>query len=401
MKIPLISLVSLSVTSAYCQSVHSSVSKIDDGDEDSIVHIEKTTNNLFALSFDTKPARTYRLLSAASLNTNVWISITNILGSGERQSLTVRPRGASTFFTFEERRNPLFGCEFYVDPNSPPAQWAISHAASEPTNAALMQKIATNATAMWLTGIEPDVSYDVTNRIAAAQLSGTVAIFTLYNIPHRDCGNFSSGGTTGDAYTNWVRKVARAMGEYSGLVILEPDALANLDCNSLSIEAKNERIALIREAVCILKNECEAMVYVDAGHSSWVTAPVMADRLLKAGITNANGFALNVSNFQSDKDTIAYGTALSRLLNDIHFVIDSSRNGLGPYKNTADPQSWCNPPDRALGVPPTYYTKHALVDAYLWIKNPGESDGNCRTNAPPAGTFWPEYALELAKQAQF
>ncbi|WP_443063670.1 glycoside hydrolase family 6 protein [Streptomyces sp. NBC_00663] len=33
--------------------------------------------------------------------------------------------------------------------------------------------------------------------------------------------------------------------------------------------------------------------------------------------------------------------------------------------------SWCNPPGRALGVPPTTSTGHRLLDAYLWIKRPG------------------------------
>ena len=62
------------------------------------------------------------------------------------------------------------------------------------------------------------------------------------------------------------------------------------------------------------------------------------------------------------------------------FVIDTSRNGLGP---TA-PGEWCNPPGRALGDrprPPTRATP--LVDGHLWIKRPGESDGAVQRR--PAG----------------
>ncbi|MFJ4217673.1 glycoside hydrolase family 6 protein, partial [Streptomyces hydrogenans] len=61
-------------------------------------------------------------------------------------------------------------------------------------------------------------------------------------------------------------------------------------------------------------------------------------------------------------------------------------------------EAWCNPPGRSLGVPPTDRTGDALVDAYLWIKRPGDSDGQCR-GGPSAGTWWPEYALGLARRA--
>jgi endoglucanase len=72
-----------------------------------------------------------------------------------------------------------------------------------------------------------------------------------------------------------------------------------------------------------------------------------------------------------------------------HFVIDTSRNGNGPYGN-----EWCNPPGRALGIPPTTDTGEELCDAFLWIKVPGESDGT-GNGGPRAGKFWPEYADEL------
>lgn len=77
-----------------------------------------------------------------------------------------------------------------------------------------------------------------------------------------------------------------------------------------------------------------------------------------------------------------------------HFVINTSRNGLGPWL-ADDPETWCNPPGRALGETPTVETADPLVDAYLWIKRPGESNGACR-GAPEAGMWYPEYALGLA-----
>ena len=44
-------------------------------------------------------------------------------------------------------------------------------------------------------------------------------------------------------------------------------------------------------------------------------------------------------------------------------------------------------------------TADPLVDAYMWIKRPGESDGTCR-GGPEAGEWFQKYALELAGNAE-
>jgi endoglucanase len=122
----------------------------------------------------------------------------------------------------------------------------------------------------------------------------------------------------------------------------------------------------------------------------------MASRLSRADIAEASGFSLNVSNFFFNADNVSYGQQLSALVGGKHFIVDSGRNGLGP---TADSQ-WCNPAGRALGTRPTTQTGNSLVDAFLWIKTPGESDGSCN-GAPSAGAWMPEYALGLAQRAAF
>jgi hypothetical protein len=77
-----------------------------------------------------------------------------------------------------------------------------------------------------------------------------------------------------------------------------------------------------------------------------------------------------------------------------HFVIDTSRNGLGP-----DPGGeWCNPPGRALGQVPGTATDYRL-DWNLWIKRPGESDVTCN-GGPRAGAFWTSYAVGLAQRGR-
>jgi len=141
-------------------------------------------------------------------------------------------------------------------------------------------------------------------------------------------------------------------------------------------------------------------VYIDAGHPEWYSAEEIAKRLNRAYVSMARGFALNVSNFVTTDDNIKYGTEISKLVGDKHFVIDTSRNGRGPKRTARGDIDWCNPEGRALGKQPTLNTGHALVDAFLWVKRPGESDGQCK-NGPKAGEWWGEYALGLASRADW
>jgi hypothetical protein len=79
-------------------------------------------------------------------------------------------------------------------------------------------------------------------------------------------------------------------------------------------------------------------------------------------------------------------------------VVDTSRNGRGPYTGRDHPR-WCNPPGRALGPAPKLDPGPAGIDGYLWIKDPGASGGPCH-GGPPAGRDWPKYAAALAGASQ-
>lgn len=363
--------------------------------------IERNDSGGLVLSFAGRTGVTYRLISSTTLDPLPWWpSFANVIATNSTVRFPIPHSARQAFFAVEERTNPLHNLVLHVDRNSAAASWAASQRETDPTNSMRMEKIATNAVSIWLTGNEGDAYAYVKNYVDAATILGEVPVFTLYNIPHRDCGNFSSGGSDAEAYTNWVEMIGRAIDTNRSIVILEPDALANLDCAKMTISLQNERISLIRAAIGILKSNPNTWVYVDAGHSDWQPAATMIMRLGKVGITNADGFALNVSNFQRDRDLLAYGTGISKKLNDMHFVIDSSRNGRGPYRNPADPVQWCNPPSCAIGQVPKTQSGQPLVDAYLWIKNPAESDGDCRPGAPRAGAFWPQYALDLVEASE-
>jgi endoglucanase len=120
----------------------------------------------------------------------------------------------------------------------------------------------------------------------------------------------------------------------------------------------------------------------------------LAGPLDRAGLRYGRGFSANVSNFQWTAQVVTWSHELQRALGDqAGAVIDTSRNGRGPYTGPDTPQ-WCNPPGRALGPAPRLDPGPAGIDAYLWIKDPGASDGPCH-GGPPAGQYWPQYAAAL------
>jgi endoglucanase len=275
---------------------------------------------------------------------------------------------------------------FYVDPPHTNAyRQAVTYERQHrPKDAALMRKLARVPQARWFIGGSPrQVRMDVKRLVGKAD--GKLPVLVAYNVPGRDCSQYSAGGArNAHGYRRWIDGFADGIGARPAVVILEPDALAGL-CGK-------RRLANLRVAVTRLQRLPNAKTYVDAGHSNWQPAQRMAKRLDAIGATR---YALNVSNFQRTKDLIAYGHKVSSTM---HFVIDTSRNGRGPWHGRED---WCNPPKRGLGRRPTTQTNDPLVDAFLWIKPPGESDGECADGKdPPAGRWWPQYALGLARRAR-
>lgn len=290
--------------------------------------------------------------------------------------------------------NPLAGMKLWVDPSSNAMLRANSIRAKEPDTAAVLDKIAKQPQALWLGEWNSNVFRTVQANIAHAKEQGAVAAFVAYNLPHRDCGQESAGGLNGaDEYKRWIRRIAAGIGNEAVIMILEPDAIGLLTKdNCLTKDQQTERLALIKDAVRVLRQNPNAVVYIDSGHAHWDPAPVFAERLKQAGIDDANGFALNTSNYVTTEENTAFGKKLSGLLGGAHFVIDTSRNGAGATPDNA----WCNPPGRRIGKPPTTATDEPLIDGYLWLKRPGESDGECN-GGPKAGVFWQEQALQMAK----
>ena len=112
-------------------------------------------------------------------------------------------------------------------------------------------------------------------------------------------------------------------------------------------------------------------------------------------MADADGFFTNVSNFNPTSSEAAYGRSISSALAgqgiaNKHQVIDTSRNG-------GASGDWCGDDntDRRIGQYPTTATNDSNIDAYLWVKPPGEADG-CKY---AAGSFQPDLAYSLANGA--
>jgi endoglucanase len=328
--------------------------------------------------------------------------------------------------------------------------------------------------AVWFTsGTADDVRKAVRQTMQAAERDNRVPVLVAYNLPYRDCAQYSGGGATDTAaYKAWIDGFARGIGRGKAVVILEPDGIGLIPYNTtingtaerckptVTDSAGNvvpapgaspaDRYAQLNYAVDRIAGHApRASVYLDGGHSAWLGVGEAAYRLTKAGVARAAGFFLNVSNYQLTSDSIQYGTWVSDALAapsgapawafdsdgnfhfdwlpsqydpatnyslnyspayaatvtagiqsfmgsavaTAHFVIDTSRNGQGPL-NTApyalapynQPASvisglqggnWCNAFGAGAGLRPTANTGVALLDAYLWVKVPGESDGSC------------------------
>jgi endoglucanase len=427
------------------------------------------------------------------------------------------------------------GTRFYVPPPADGSAQQILQliASGQLKNAGLIAAMEAVPSAVWLDGetaaqaAEPgnlgweqadlDVAQQVRQTLIGAGIQNAVPIFVAYNIPGRDCSQYSAGGAPSDAaYDAWIDAIGAALGDAKAVVLEEPDALADLPgyCGSAYASdfpdiTNTTRIDDIRYAVATLEQDPNISLYLDAGNSDWQNVGGMAETLVAADVQQTQGFFLNVSNYQYDTNSDFYGTwvssciayatvneaqtpadalaavasfvgtsvptgafaspaypptsppggcasqywnggapgtdiatlfgaytgvalspfgvwsetsttqdlntsgidasyasALGSTVPTTHFIIDTSRNGLGPNSMQAyagapydQPSSvistlvaggWCNPPGEGLGITPTADTgvmlssldsylpgNPPLLDAYLWVKTPGQSDGQC------------------------
>jgi endoglucanase len=419
---------------------------------------------------------------------------------------------------------------FFVPPASAGSrdQMKALKKAKKSGDAALIAAMEETPRAVWFTdGTPAEVKAAVKKTMEAADCE--VPVLVAYNLPFRDCAQYSAGGAVDTAaYEAWIDGFAAGIGKAKAVVILEPDALGIIpyytsywasgpdwcqpkvtDATGNQVPAPGatpaDRFAQLNYAIDKIHAKApSALVYLDGTHSGWLGANEAANRLVQGGVRKAEGFFMNLSNYQLTSDSIhfgtwvssclavmkghadagdsgwdaswgcpnqyvetptgsgnyvpdyspanvaavdgAYATALGTWVPSTRFLIDTSRNGRGPldavqYASAPTNQpapvisalksgSWCNPPGAGAGLRPLALPGAALLDAYMWIKPPGESDGSCDIAGgarawdfaqynpwsltgdaqlhfdplwgmvdPAAGLWFPEQALELAQNA--
>lgn len=282
----------------------------------------------------------------------------------------------------------------YRHPSSQVLDWVQDHPRDWRAEV-IEARIADRPAAVWFADYTPAT---ITSRVRAVTSGGAaqgrVPVVVAYAIPDRDCGGASQGGAPDlGAYDAWIEGFAAGLGSGEVVVVLEPDSIAQSDC--LPAAGRADRFASLARAGRVLKTaNPRARVYYDAGHSGWRPAAKQAALLKQAGAASAassDGIFSNVSNFHTTPAEIAYDRQVLAALDGppgLGAVIDTSRNG-----NGAPPDGeWCDPAGRKIGRPPTLDTGEPEIDAYLWVKLPGESDG-CKGTP---GTFSPSYAYDLA-----
>ncbi|WP_308164165.1 glycoside hydrolase family 6 protein [Nonomuraea sediminis] len=303
--------------------------------------------------------------------------------------------------SLQEAANPISGTTgLYVDDQSHPAQWVSANRTSDPGRASAIDAgIATKPIFQWFGDWFPNPTNAVTTYVNAAQAQNKLPMLVAYNVTKRDsCATQSTGGAPDEpTYQTWITNFANAIGTRPAIVVLEPDAIPGMSCLDGNQQAL--RLRELNYALDTLRAKApNAWTYLDAGNSTWGAATDIARWSDQAGLRKARGFSLNVSNFFTTADTGTRAGAVNAELTKYGYtkpyVIDTSRNGNGPYTGPPINDSWCNPPGRKLGTPPKQQQTGA--EFLLWVKVPGDSDGSCNTGAGiPAGTFDPGLAMHL------
>ncbi|GLY18801.1 glucanase [Kineosporia sp. NBRC 101677] len=287
---------------------------------------------------------------------------------------------------------------FYADPKSGPATW-VAQNAGDSRKATIKAKLSSKPSAKWFGNWSGSIRPAVNTYVSAAAKKKKTPILVAYNIPGRDaCGGHSSGGTAVSEYRTWIKSFANGVGKRRALVVLEPDSLADFQCMSTA-DATTRTKLLSYATEQFKKSAPNAYVYLDAGNSNWASAQDMSGRLVKAGLKNVRGFSLNVSNYRTTAQENAYAAKVNAELRKRGakakpYVVDTSRNGNGSNGE------WCNPAGRKLGAVSQVNKKPTAKtpEARLWIKTPGESDGNCGiASGTAAGVFDPQIAVSLIK----
>jgi len=311
-----------------------------------------------------------------------------------------------------------------------------SSISTNPSLSTKLAKVKSFASAYWVDRMA--VIDNVTTILTQARLqsassgSPVMAAIVVYDLPSRDCAASASNGEIPCADATCAAGIATYKTQYIDplvavlanfpdvtiVTIVEPDSLPNLATNLANPKctiAQNAYITGVAYAIQQLSTLSNVHIYVDAAHGGWLgwdsgrAAAVTVFKqvlTLAGGASKIRGFSTNVANYQplgsltdaTDPCALApqYNFATNEVkyvslldaslvasgITGMHYIIDTGRNGVAASRT--DCSNWCNIKNAGLGIPPTSNTAASgltNIDAYFWVKPPGESDGTSDTSA--------------------
>jgi cellulose 1,4-beta-cellobiosidase len=362
------------------------------------------------------------------------------------------PSGPPT--TVDSAHNPFTGAQLYVNPDY--VAEVQSSVSMDAADASLLTKMEHFSTAIWLDTLAkvPSVSKYLDDARAHEAASGkpVVTVFVIYDLPNRDCAAAASNGeltvangglaTYESRYIDQIAAQLAAHPDQRIVAVVEPDSLPNLATN-MDIPKCAASEQAYRDGVAYAISKLAApnvSLYLDAAHAGWLGWPdnmtkvaTIFKQVLTAagGVDKIRGFATNSANytelheqpelydyqFNPCHDELTYVQKLTSALAQVGitnkgFIIDTSRNGRGGIRHQWG--SWCNVQGAGIGERPVADPMSGL-DAYYWVKPPGESDGtsdataqrfdpfcanqDATPNAPQAGTWFHSSFVNLVKNA--
>jgi cellulose 1,4-beta-cellobiosidase len=351
-------------------------------------------------------------------------------------------------------KNPFKDVAYFINPGYVANVEAT--AKRHPEMADQILKVAKYPSAGWLDQIAAiknlKVWLDEAKKQQDATGKPTLTVVIVYDLPNRDCSAAASAGElkvseNGEErykreFIDPITAEFKAHANQPIAVVLEPDSLGNLATN-MSIPACQEaRPAYKNGVVYAIKSFAlpNVSVYLDAAHSGWLgwdDNRAKIGKIFKQVLSEAGGpqmirgFATNTSNYTSlnNRDgaileptnpcpnELTYVKTLRKTLElygfkDHKFIIDTARNGKGQIRKAWG--SWCNIHGAGLGERPRAEPEPD-IDAYFWLKPPGESDGtsdpkaprydemcgnqDATKGAPQAGQWFESYFLDLVRNA--
>ncbi|KAJ3014499.1 hypothetical protein HKX48_005115 [Thoreauomyces humboldtii] len=368
--------------------------------------------------------------------------------------------------TVSRAANPFDGAKGYVD-----IDWFRQIKSTLSTsNPSLIDKIMF-PTAVWIDSDAalPKIARHLKYAAKMATAAKPIVIqFVVYNLPGRDCHALASNGEipTGGlaeykAYIDTFKSMltTNASPNVRVVLVVEPDSLPNIATNSddpKCAAAASDYTNGVAYALARLTGT-NIYSYLDAGHGGWLgwennlekIGPIFTTALNAAKAINPattlQGFSTNVANYDPFQATVAparqysldpstgydynlnidenrYTDALANKFASqglpTRFIVDTGRAGTPGIRSVWG--SWCNIKGAGIGPRPQV-NPAPQVDAFVWVKPPGQSDGasgplggagvdgfcvpetangvDSLGGAPHAGNWFPEHFLTLVANA--